>query len=70
MMHKDIRLALATAREQGVPLPSASTVEQVLTRAAALGYEHRDIARLFDVLAAGPKGTSADDEGEAESAAD
>ena len=50
LMHKDIRLALATAREQNVPLPSADVTDKILTRATELGYEHRDIAAIFDVL--------------------
>jgi 3-hydroxyisobutyrate dehydrogenase-like beta-hydroxyacid dehydrogenase len=49
-MRKDIRLSLATARHQGVPLPSAAVADEVLTRATELGYEHRDIAALFEVL--------------------
>jgi 3-hydroxyisobutyrate dehydrogenase-like beta-hydroxyacid dehydrogenase len=50
LMHKDIRLALATAREEGVPLPSASAADELLERATELGYEHRDIAAMFEVL--------------------
>jgi len=50
LMHKDIRLALATAREQNVPLPSAGVADAVLAQATALGYEQRDIAALFEVL--------------------
>jgi 3-hydroxyisobutyrate dehydrogenase-like beta-hydroxyacid dehydrogenase len=50
LMHKDIRLALATAGEQGVPLPAAEMVDKVLAHAGELGYEHRDIAALFEVL--------------------
>lgn len=50
LMHKDIRLALATAREQGVALPSAGVADQVLTEAKARGYEHRDIASLYELL--------------------
>ena len=37
LMHKDIRLALATARDQHVVLPSAGVADQVLTEAT----EHR-----------------------------
>jgi 3-hydroxyisobutyrate dehydrogenase-like beta-hydroxyacid dehydrogenase len=51
LMQKDIVLALDTARQLRVPLPSASTVDQMLTLARAAGYEHRDIAALFEVLA-------------------
>jgi hypothetical protein len=32
-------------------LPSTGVADQMLTRAAQLGYEHRDIAALFQVLA-------------------
>ena len=54
LMHKDIRLALATARELHVPLPSAGVASELLARAAELGYEHRDIAAIFEVLARHP----------------
>jgi 3-hydroxyisobutyrate dehydrogenase-like beta-hydroxyacid dehydrogenase len=50
LMQKDIVLALDTARQLRVPLPSAATVDGVLTLARAAGYEHRDIAALFEVL--------------------
>jgi hypothetical protein len=33
-----------------VPLPSAATADEVLTFARAAGYEHRDLASLFEVL--------------------
>jgi 3-hydroxyisobutyrate dehydrogenase-like beta-hydroxyacid dehydrogenase len=51
LMRKDIRLALAMARELGIMLPSTGVVEGVLTEAVELGYERRDIAALFEVLA-------------------
>ncbi len=51
LMHKDIRLALQTADALHVPLPSAQAADQVLTQAEELGYAHRDIAALRDVLA-------------------
>jgi 3-hydroxyisobutyrate dehydrogenase-like beta-hydroxyacid dehydrogenase len=50
LMGKDIRLALATAREKGVPAPSTDVAEEVLSHATDLGYERRDIAAIFDVL--------------------
>lgn len=50
MMQKDLRLALDSAREKGVPLPSTTMADQVLTTARAAGYEHRDIAVLFRAL--------------------
>jgi 3-hydroxyisobutyrate dehydrogenase-like beta-hydroxyacid dehydrogenase len=51
LMQKDIRLALEMAKEIDVPLPSARVADEVLTSAHELGYEHRDIAALFQVLA-------------------
>jgi 3-hydroxyisobutyrate dehydrogenase len=50
LMHKDIRLALQTADELHVPLPSVHAADEVLTRADELGYGHRDIAALREVL--------------------
>jgi 3-hydroxyisobutyrate dehydrogenase-like beta-hydroxyacid dehydrogenase len=50
MMRKDLRLALATAGELGVPLPSTTVADQLLSTASTLGYGHRDIAVLFRVL--------------------
>ena len=49
-MQKDIRLALESGEELGVPLPSATVADDVLSIARTLGYEHRDIAALFRVL--------------------
>ena len=51
LMHKDIRLALDQAGQLGVPVPSASAADEMLTKASELGYEHRDLAGLFEVLA-------------------
>ena len=51
LMHKDVALALDTGRELQVPLPSAATADQLLTIAEGLGYERRDIAGLYEVLA-------------------
>jgi 3-hydroxyisobutyrate dehydrogenase-like beta-hydroxyacid dehydrogenase len=50
LMHKDIDLALAAARELNVQLPAAGTADRMLQRAGTLGYEHRDIAALYQVL--------------------
>jgi 3-hydroxyisobutyrate dehydrogenase-like beta-hydroxyacid dehydrogenase len=50
-MHKDIRLALATAHDEHVVLPSAGVADEVLTDATETGYEHRDIAALHELLA-------------------
>jgi len=49
-MHKDIELALASARELAIPLPTAERADEVLERAEALGYERRDLAALFQAL--------------------
>jgi 3-hydroxyisobutyrate dehydrogenase-like beta-hydroxyacid dehydrogenase len=51
LMQKDIALALDAARQLGVPLPSAAAADQMLTTARAMGYEGRDLAALFEVLA-------------------
>ena len=51
LMQKDVALALDTGRELRVPLPSAAAADAVLTIARASGYERRDIAALFEVLA-------------------
>jgi 3-hydroxyisobutyrate dehydrogenase-like beta-hydroxyacid dehydrogenase len=50
-MQKDVALALETGRELYVPLHSAAAADSVLTIAQAFGYERRDIAALFQVLA-------------------
>jgi 3-hydroxyisobutyrate dehydrogenase-like beta-hydroxyacid dehydrogenase len=50
LMQKDIVLALDTARQLRIPLPSAAAVDEVLTLARASGYERRDLAALFSVL--------------------
>jgi 3-hydroxyisobutyrate dehydrogenase-like beta-hydroxyacid dehydrogenase len=50
LTHKDIRVALATGRSEGVPLPSAALADELFTKASELGYGHRDIASLFEVL--------------------
>jgi 3-hydroxyisobutyrate dehydrogenase-like beta-hydroxyacid dehydrogenase len=51
LMHKDIRLALATAEELHVTVPTARAADQVLTHGEELGYSQRDIAALREVLA-------------------
>jgi 3-hydroxyisobutyrate dehydrogenase-like beta-hydroxyacid dehydrogenase len=51
LMRKDIGLALEAARDLAVPVPTAVTTAYLLTWARALGYGHRDIAALFEVLA-------------------
>ncbi len=59
MMHKDVGLALDSAREEGLRLPSTTMAEEVLGIARATGYQRRDIAVLFRMLsdlAAAPLG--------------
>jgi 3-hydroxyisobutyrate dehydrogenase-like beta-hydroxyacid dehydrogenase len=51
MMQKDIRLALEAAEELAISLPSAAVADQMLTKATGLGYAHRDVAALHEVLA-------------------
>jgi 3-hydroxyisobutyrate dehydrogenase-like beta-hydroxyacid dehydrogenase len=51
LMQKDVKLALDTGRELHVPLPSAAAADELLTLARTMGYERRDIAALFEVLA-------------------
>ena len=50
-MQKDVALALEAGRELRVPLPSAGAADGVLTVARAIGYERRDIAAMYEVLA-------------------
>jgi 3-hydroxyisobutyrate dehydrogenase-like beta-hydroxyacid dehydrogenase len=60
MMQKDIRLALQAAQVVDVALPSAAAADRMLTRARELGYEHRDIAALHEVLTRTPAGDAFD----------
>jgi 3-hydroxyisobutyrate dehydrogenase-like beta-hydroxyacid dehydrogenase len=50
LMQKDVVLALDAARELHIPLPSTAAADELLTVARALGYEHRDLAAMFEVL--------------------
>jgi 3-hydroxyisobutyrate dehydrogenase-like beta-hydroxyacid dehydrogenase len=58
MMHKDIRLARQTADELEIALPSAKVLDETLTTADELGYAHRDLAALYEVLETAAAGTS------------
>jgi 3-hydroxyisobutyrate dehydrogenase-like beta-hydroxyacid dehydrogenase len=49
-MQKDLRLALDTAAGLHMRLPSTVVADEMLTAARADGYEHRDIAVLYQVL--------------------
>lgn len=51
MMQKDVNLALDLARDVGVPMPSASLANEMLTAAKAQGLGDYDFAVLFYALA-------------------
>jgi 3-hydroxyisobutyrate dehydrogenase-like beta-hydroxyacid dehydrogenase len=48
---KDVELALSTAREKGVPLPSAELIRKHLLSAIAAGNGHKDWAALAEYAA-------------------
>jgi 3-hydroxyisobutyrate dehydrogenase-like beta-hydroxyacid dehydrogenase len=50
LMHKDIRLALQQAQHLRVTLPTATAADDTLAAAEGIGYAHRDIAALHEVL--------------------
>jgi 3-hydroxyisobutyrate dehydrogenase-like beta-hydroxyacid dehydrogenase len=54
MMHKDIRLAREAGEELAVPLPSAGVADATLATAEELGYAHRDLAAIHQVLSKVP----------------
>ncbi|MGH8669142.1 MAG: NAD(P)-dependent oxidoreductase [Burkholderiales bacterium] len=47
---KDVELALATAREHGVPLPTAMLIRKNLLKAIEAGHGHEDWAALAEYL--------------------
>jgi 3-hydroxyisobutyrate dehydrogenase-like beta-hydroxyacid dehydrogenase len=49
---KDVELALATAREAGVPLPSGELIRKNLLEAIAAGRAEQDWAALAGKIAA------------------
>jgi 3-hydroxyisobutyrate dehydrogenase-like beta-hydroxyacid dehydrogenase len=51
LMHKDIRLVREAGADDATPLPTAQVADEILTKAEELGYTHRDIASLHQVLA-------------------
>ena len=51
MMQKDLLLALEMGRRLDVPLPTTAVTNELLTAARALGFEKKDFAVLFEVLA-------------------
>jgi 3-hydroxyisobutyrate dehydrogenase-like beta-hydroxyacid dehydrogenase len=50
LMHKDLGLALEQGRTLQVPLPSATSANELLGTARALGYGEQDIVAMYDVL--------------------
>ena len=50
LMHKDLELALDAAHQLTIPLPTADRADEILTLAHQLGYNHRHIAALYQVL--------------------
>jgi 3-hydroxyisobutyrate dehydrogenase-like beta-hydroxyacid dehydrogenase len=50
LMRKDVRLALEETDRLHVSAPSGRAALDALTSAGKLGYDHRDIAALFEVL--------------------
>jgi 3-hydroxyisobutyrate dehydrogenase-like beta-hydroxyacid dehydrogenase len=57
LMQKDLRLALDLGADVRAPLPSTAAADNVLDIARAAGYEHRDIAVLYRLLAEAPEAT-------------
>jgi 3-hydroxyisobutyrate dehydrogenase-like beta-hydroxyacid dehydrogenase len=50
LMAKDIHLALQAGNELALRLPAAIAADEMLTKAQELGYAHRDLAALHEVL--------------------
>ncbi len=51
MMQKDMLLALELGRQLNVPLPTTAVANEMLTAARGMGFEKKDFAVVFDVLA-------------------
>ena len=49
-MQKDIELARDAGRQLDIPLPTTDRADEILEQARAMGYEHRDLAALFELL--------------------
>jgi 3-hydroxyisobutyrate dehydrogenase-like beta-hydroxyacid dehydrogenase len=52
MMQKDMLLALEAGREFDVPLPTTAVTNEYLTAARGMGFQEKDFAVIFEVLAA------------------
>jgi len=51
MMQKDMLLAMELARQLNVPVPTTAVSNEFLTAARGMGWEKKDFAVVFDVLA-------------------
>src|ERR1017187_3249573 len=51
MMQKDLLLAMEMGLQLNVPVPATAVCNEFLTAARAMGWEKRDFAVVFDVLA-------------------
>lgn len=51
MMQKDMLLAMEMSRQLNVPVPATAVSNEFLTAARGMGWEKRDFAVVFDVLA-------------------
>jgi 3-hydroxyisobutyrate dehydrogenase len=51
MMQKDMMLAMELGRQLNVPLPTTAVSNEFLTAARGMGWEKKDFAVVFDVLA-------------------
>jgi len=51
MMQKDMLLAIDLGRRLNVPVPTTAVTNEFLTAARGMGWEKRDFAAVFDVLA-------------------
>jgi 3-hydroxyisobutyrate dehydrogenase-like beta-hydroxyacid dehydrogenase len=51
MMQKDMLLAMELGRQLNVPVPTTAVSNEFLTAARALGWEKKDFAVVFEVLA-------------------
>jgi 3-hydroxyisobutyrate dehydrogenase-like beta-hydroxyacid dehydrogenase len=49
-MRKDIELALATAKQLGIPLPTAEKIDELLATAVSRCHAQDDLAALYEVL--------------------
>jgi 3-hydroxyisobutyrate dehydrogenase-like beta-hydroxyacid dehydrogenase len=51
MMQKDMLLAMELGRQLNVPVPTTALTNEFLTAARGMGWEKKDFAVVFDVLA-------------------